>query len=71
MTEKEFNEIIEELRSLCFETEADMYYCDKCLEFDDVFEVLSKRIKRQQKQNSMEDKYGYRKNDQRIKKIGR
>lgn len=46
MTEAEFNEMIEEFRSLCFETEADMYYCDKCLEFDDMYEVLNRRIKR-------------------------
>ena len=29
-----------------FETEADIYYIPRCLEFDDVYEVLKKRIKR-------------------------
>ena len=46
MTEKEFNEMIDELLSLCFETEADKYYRDRCLDFDDVYEVLNRRIKR-------------------------
>lgn len=46
MTEKEFDEIIDELKELCFEVEAGEYYCDKCLEFDDVLEVLNKKIKR-------------------------
>ena len=46
MTKKEFNEVIEELKELCFEIEAGEYYCDKCLEFDDVLEVLNKKIKR-------------------------
>ena len=47
MTEKEFNEVIEELKELCFEVEAGEYYCDRCLEFDDALEVLNKKIKRQ------------------------
>lgn len=46
MTEKEFDEIIDELKELCFEVEAGEYYCDKCLEFDEVLEVLNKKIKR-------------------------
>lgn len=49
MTEEEFNEMIDELQSLCFETEADIYYIPRCLEFDDVYEVLNKRIKSQEK----------------------
>ena len=47
MTDKEFDEIIEELKELCFEVNAGEYYCDKCLEFDDVLEVLNEKIKRQ------------------------
>ena len=49
MTEKEFDEMIDELIELCFEVEAGDYYCDRCLEFDSVVELLDKRIKRQQK----------------------
>lgn len=47
MIEKEFDEIIDELKQLCFEVEAGEYYCDKCLEFVDVLEVLKEKIKRQ------------------------
>ena len=39
-------EMIGELIELCFEIESEEYYCDKCLEFDSVVEVLNKRIKR-------------------------
>lgn len=46
MTEKEFDEMIDELIELCFEVESREYYCDRCLEFDSVLEVLDKRIKR-------------------------
>lgn len=46
MTEREFKEIIDELKELCFEVEAGEYYYDKCLEFDDVLEVLNNRIRR-------------------------
>lgn len=46
MTEKEFDEIIDKLKELCFEVETGEYYCDKCLEFDDVLEVLNEKIKR-------------------------
>lgn len=46
MTEREFEEIIDELKELCFEVEAGEYYCDQCLEFDDVLEVLNNRIRR-------------------------
>lgn len=45
MTEKEFEEVIDELKELCFEVESGEYYCDKCLEFDDVLEVLNNRIR--------------------------
>lgn len=47
MTDKVFDEIIDKLKELCFEIEAGEYYCDKCLEFDDVLEVLNEKIKRQ------------------------
>ena len=30
MTEKEFDEMIDELIELCFEVEAGEYYCDRC-----------------------------------------
>ena len=46
MTEKEFEKIIDELKELCFEVEVGEYYCDKCLGFDDVLEVLNNRIRR-------------------------
>lgn len=46
MTEKEFEEVIDELKELCFEIESGEYYCDKCLEFDDVLGVLNNRIRR-------------------------
>lgn len=46
MTEKEFDEMIDELIKLCFEVESGEYYCDRCLELDSVLEVLDKRIKR-------------------------
>ncbi len=46
MTDKVFDEIIDKLKELCFEIEAGEYYCDKCLEFDDVLEVLNEKIKR-------------------------
>ena len=47
MTEKEFDEMIDELIELCFEVEAGEYYCDRYLKFDSVVELLDKRIKRQ------------------------
>lgn len=47
MAEKVFDEIIDKLKELCFEIETGEYYCDKCLEFDDVLEVLNEKIKRQ------------------------
>lgn len=46
MTEKEFDEMIDELIELCFEVENGEYYCDRCLEFDSVVKLLDKRIKR-------------------------
>lgn len=46
MNDKVFDEIIDKLKELCFEIEAGEYYCDKCLEFDDVLEVLNEKIKR-------------------------
>lgn len=47
MNEKEFDELINELRELSFEVEAGEYYCDMCLEFDDVLEVLKKKVEKQ------------------------
>lgn len=47
MTEKEFDEIIDELKELCFEIESGEYYCERCLEFDDVLKVLNERIRKQ------------------------
>ena len=46
MNDKVFDEIIDKLKELCFEIEEGEYYCDKCLEFDDVLEVLNEKIKR-------------------------
>ena len=46
MNDKVFDEIIDKLKELCFEIEVGEYYCDKCLEFDDVLEVLNQKIKR-------------------------
>lgn len=45
MTEKEFDRMISELRELSFEVDIGDYYCDSCLEFDDVIEVLNKWLK--------------------------
>ena len=46
MNDKVFDEIIDKLKELFFEIEVGEYYCDKCLEFDDVLEVLNEKIKR-------------------------
>lgn len=42
--EKEFDELVDELIELCFEIESGDYYCDRCLEFDDVLEILQSRL---------------------------
>lgn len=44
MSEKAFAEMVNELSELSFEIESGQYYCEKCLEFDDVLDVLNKRI---------------------------
>ena len=43
-SEKEFDELVDELVELCFEIESGDYYCDRCLEFDDVIEILQNKL---------------------------
>lgn len=45
MTQKEFDEMVDEIIEICFEVSMDNYYSDRCIEFDDLIEILSKRIK--------------------------
>lgn len=44
MNENEFNKMVDELIESCFEIHAENYDNDRCLEFDDVLEILQKYI---------------------------
>lgn len=44
MNENIFDKMIDELIESCFEIHAGNYYNDRCLEFDDVLEILQKYI---------------------------
>ncbi len=44
MNKSEFDNMIDELIESCFEIHAGNYYNDRCLEFDDVLEILEKYI---------------------------
>lgn len=45
MDKKEFDEMIDEIIEICFEVDTGDYYCDRCIEFDHLIEILSKRIR--------------------------
>lgn len=44
MTQKEYDSLIDDLIDLCFEIHSGNYYSDRCVELDDVLEVLDKHI---------------------------
>ena len=44
MNKEHFDKMIDELIESCFEIESGDYYCDRCLEFDDVLKILQNYI---------------------------
>ncbi|WMC92316.1 hypothetical protein [Kineothrix sp. MB12-C1] len=44
MNARDFDKMIDELKESCVEICTGNYYCDKCLEFDDVLEILRRYI---------------------------
>ena len=40
-----FDSMIDDLIESCFEIESGNYYCDRCLEFDEVLNILNIYIK--------------------------
>ncbi len=44
MNENKFDVLIDDLIELCFEINSGNYYCDRVLEFDDVLELLERKL---------------------------
>ena len=44
MDKNNFDKMVDELIESCFEVATENYYNDRCLEFDDVLDILQKYI---------------------------
>lgn len=45
MSENEFDELVNEIKELCFTAESDLYYSEECLQLDDVVDLLRDKLK--------------------------